>query len=192
MSLFDEIRKLTQPYDEGEFDEDTQPETDSEPTVVASRRDSAAPMRDDTIRRNPFYAEPETASPAPEARDVVYQREEREAESNRAPSAAAARESVVTIGAEAKLQVVTVKPNRYEQMSAIADHMIAHRTVVVNLEAAPKETARRMVDFLAGATYAVGGEMRKVAINTYIAAPYKIGVLEVLADELENNGVSFY
>lgn len=187
MSIFADMRKLTQPYDgddEQYFNDETEPV--DEPTVVAGRRDSAAPARE----RNPFYAEPvETA--APEGRDVVYQKDEPEV-GRTAPAASVAGERIVTIGTEAKLPVVTVRPSRYEQMSAIADHMVAHRTVVVNFEAAPKEIARRMVDFLAGATYAVGGEMRKVAINTYIAAPYKIGVLESLADELENNGVSFY
>lgn len=186
MSFFADMRKLTQPYD-GDDEQYFNDETDAvdEPTVVATRRDSAAPTRE----RNPFYAEPaETAEPS--ERSVVYQKDE--PETARVSSAPAAGERVVTIGTEAKLPVVTVKPSRYEQMSAIVDHMVAHRTVVVNLEAAPKETARRLVDFLAGATYAVGGEMRKVAINTYIAAPYKIGILETLADELENNGVSFY
>ena len=58
---------------------------------------------------------------------------------------------VVNIRAATQLQVVLVKPEKFEDASAIADHLREKRTVVLNLESTNKEIARRVLDFLAGA-----------------------------------------
>ena len=99
---------------------------------------------------------------------------------------------VVNIHATTQLQVVLVKPERFEDASGIADHLNAKRTVVLNLEAAAPDLKRRLVDFLSGVAYANGGQIKKVANSTYIITPYNVGVIgDSLLDELENNGVYF-
>ncbi len=52
---------------------------------------------------------------------------------------------VVNIHATAQLQVVLVKPERFDDASTVADHLNAKRTVVLNLESANKDVARRKV-----------------------------------------------
>ena len=97
---------------------------------------------------------------------------------------------VVNIHATAQLQVVLVKPERFEDASAVADHLNAKRTVVLNLESTNREIARRLVDFLSGVAYANGGQIKKVANSTYIITPYNVGVMgDSLLDELENSGL---
>ena len=98
---------------------------------------------------------------------------------------------VVNIHATAQLQVVLVKPERFEDASAVADHLNAKRTVVLNLESANKDVARRILDFLSGVAYANDGQIKKVAISTYIITPYNVGIMGDLLDELENNGLYF-
>ena len=98
---------------------------------------------------------------------------------------------VVDIRTTAMLQVVLVKPNNFEDARAIADHLNEKRTVVLNLEAASKEVARRLVDLLNGVAYANGGQLKKVSTNTYIITPYNVNVSGDLLDELENTGVFF-
>ncbi|MGI5962298.1 MAG: cell division protein SepF [Lawsonibacter sp.] len=98
---------------------------------------------------------------------------------------------VVNIRAATQLQVVLVKPERFEDASAIADHLREKRTVVLNLESTNKEVARRVLDFLSGAAYANEGKVKKVAISTYIITPYNVDILGDLIDELENNGLYF-
>ena len=99
---------------------------------------------------------------------------------------------VVSISATAKLQVVIVKPNRFEEVAEIADHLIEKRTVVLNLEHSGKDISRRIVDFLSGAAYAHNGQLKRIANNTYIITPFNVGLIgaDVLG-ELENNGVFF-
>ena len=98
---------------------------------------------------------------------------------------------VVNIHTTTQLQVVLVKPDRYENASEIADHLREKRTVVLNLESTNKDVARRLLDFLSGVTYAHGGKIKKVALSTYIITPYNVDILGDLIDELENNGLYF-
>ena len=98
---------------------------------------------------------------------------------------------VVDIRTTAMLQVVLVKPNNFEDARAIADHLNEKRTVVLNLEAASKDVARRLIDLLNGVAYANGGQLKKVSTNTYIITPYNVNVSGDLLDELESTGVFF-
>ena len=98
---------------------------------------------------------------------------------------------VVDIRTTAMLQVVLVKPDKFEDARAIADHLNEKRTVVLNLEAASKDVARRLVDLLNGVAYANGGQLKKVSTNTYIITPYNVNVSGDLLDELESPGVFF-
>ena len=98
---------------------------------------------------------------------------------------------VVNIPATAQLQVVLVKPERFDDASTVADHLNAKRTVVLNLESANKDVARRILDFLSGVAYANDGQIKKVANCTFIITPYNVGIMGDLLDELENNGLYF-
>ena len=89
------------------------------------------------------------------------------------------------------VNMVLVKPERFENASEIADHLREKRTVVLNLESTNKDIARRLLDFLSGVAYANEGKIKKVAISTYIITPYNVDILGDLIDELENNGLYF-
>lgn len=101
------------------------------------------------------------------------------------------KDKVVNVHATTQLAVVLVKPENFEDASAIADHLNEKKTVVLNLESANKEVSRRMIDFLCGAAYANHGKMKRVANNTYIITPYNVDIMGDLLDELENSGVIF-
>lgn len=100
-------------------------------------------------------------------------------------------DKVVNIHTTTQLQVVLVKPERFENASEIADHLKDKRTVVLNLESTNKDVARRLIDFLSGVAYAGEGKIKKVAANTYIITPYSVDIMGDLIDELENNGLYF-
>ena len=109
-----------------------------------------------------------------------------------APSASPARgNKVVNIAATTQVQVVLVKPERFELAAEIADHLREKRTVVMNLEQTQKEIARRLIDFLSGVAYAQDGKIKKIANSTYLITPYNVDLMGDLIDELENSGVYF-
>ena len=132
-------------------------------------------------------------APRPAERRERSERAERPARVENIYSAEDERRSnkVVNIRAATQLQVVLVKPEKFEDASAIADHLREKRTVVLNLESTNKEIARRLLDFLSGVAYANEGKIKKVAISTYIITPYNVDILGDLIDELENNGLYF-
>lgn len=163
MRFLDELKRLTHPY-EDEMDDDYDEEED-----VYEDED-----------------EPEEAAPPP-SREEPRRRE-------REPMAEPPRRNagkVVNIHATTQLQVVLVKPEKYENASEIADHLRDKRTVVLNLERTEKEVARRLLDFLSGVAYAQEGKIKKVALQTYIVTPYNVDIMGDLIDELENSGVYF-
>ena len=98
---------------------------------------------------------------------------------------------VVNINTTAQLQVVLAKPESFEEAKAVADNLNEKRTVVLNLESANRDVARRLVDFLSGVAYANGGQVKRVANSTFIITPYNVDVMGDLLDELENNGMFF-
>ena len=120
--------------------------------------------------------------------DIISKREEKEAAS---PESSRRNNKVVNIHATTQLQVVLVKPERFDDASSIADHLNEKRTVVLNLESTNKDVSRRLVDFLSGVAYANNGQIKRVANSTFIITPYNVDIMGDLLDELENNGVFF-
>ena len=165
MGIFDELKRMAHPYEDEEDDFEEY---------------EAAPPRSERRDRRDRYEQPERLERAPRGNDAMMGMEE-ERRSNK----------VVNIRAATQLQVVLVKPERFEDASAIADHLREKRTVVLNLESTNKEIARRLLDFLSGVAYANEGKIKKVAISTYIITPYNVDILGDLIDELENNGLYF-
>lgn len=98
---------------------------------------------------------------------------------------------VVNIHATTQLQVVLVKPERFEDARSIAEHLNAKRTVVLNLESASPELSRRLLDFLSGVAFANHGEVQRVANATFIILPSNVNLMGNLLDELEDSGVYF-
>ena len=81
-----------------------------------------------------------------------------------APVADAPRQTGVITGAgAASLEMKIIKPEKYEESTNIADHLLERRTVVLNLEGISKEETRRILDFLTGTTYAIGGQIKRAA-----------------------------
>ena len=98
---------------------------------------------------------------------------------------------VVDIRTTAMLQVVLVKPDKFEDARAIADHLNEKRTVVLNLESVSKDVARRLIDFLTGVAYANNGQIKRVANSTFMITPFNVDLMGELLDELESSGVYF-
>lgn len=69
------------------------------------------------------------------------------------------------------IELKVVRPESMEEIFTIADYLIAGCTVVLNLELLEKETIKRMLDFLNGVTYTMGGEVKNVSQGTYIITP---------------------
>lgn len=74
------------------------------------------------------------------------------------------------------IEMKVVKPESFDSVAQIADHLISRRTVVLNLENTNKETARRLIDFLSGVAYSIDGSLKKIASNAYVITPSNVNV----------------
>ena len=74
------------------------------------------------------------------------------------------------------IELKVVRPETYASVTEIADHLLNHRTVVLNLEATNREVAKRLIDFLAGVAYSIDGQLKNVANNTYTNTPCNVDV----------------
>jgi len=92
--------------------------------------------------------------------------------------------------AASQLQVVLVKPEKFDDASSIADSLNAKKTVVLNLEATSKEVSRRLVDFLSGVAYANNGQIKKIANSTFIITPFNVDVSGIgLLEEIDTTTI---
>ncbi|MBE6865814.1 MAG: cell division protein SepF [Oscillospiraceae bacterium] len=102
------------------------------------------------------------------------------------------KEKNVSLSSLPQLQVVLVKPERFEEASDIADSLNAKKTVVLNLESASKEVARRLVDFLSGVAYANQGNVQKIANSTFLITPYNVDISGIgLLDDIDTQGALY-
>ncbi len=100
------------------------------------------------------------------------------------------RNKVVSYSNPGQMQVVLCKPERYEDVPPVADHLGEKKTVILNLESANRETSRRIIDFLSGVAYAIHGNIKKVANSTYVITPDDVSLMgELLLDDFENGNM---
>lgn len=81
-----------------------------------------------------------------------------------------------SLSSGAPIEMRVERPTSYEEVGPIADHLLERKTILLNLEAADKETIRRLIDFLTGVAYAIGGDIKKIAKRTYVVTPKNVDV----------------
>ena len=157
MGFLDELKKLTKPYadeDEEDYDDyDDEPVEEEEPAPAPRATRRSAPTQEPAYSRGAGL------------------------DTGRGTGS-----RIVNINTTTQLQVVLVKPERYENASEIADHLRDKRTVVLNLEKTNKEDARRLIDFLSGVSYSINGSLKRVANNTFVITPNNV---QVSGDQLK-------
>lgn len=72
----------------------------------------------------------------------------------------------------ASVELKVLRPESYEEVSVVADNLLAGCTVVLNMEVLDKPTMLRMLDFLNGVTYCFDGEIKRVSPSTFIITPH--------------------
>ncbi|NLD79083.1 MAG: cell division protein SepF [Mollicutes bacterium] len=73
-------------------------------------------------------------------------------------------------------KLILLEPRAYSESQQIADHLKNRHTVVVNLKRVTTDQAKRIVDFLSGTVYAIGGELQKIGGGIFLCTPKNISV----------------
>lgn len=182
MGFMDEFRKLTQPYDD---DEDFFEGADS------SLRNPAKPSPAESPVDDGFDDEPEAAAP----RKAVKSGGEGGGfwsgfgKKNPKPKAPQ-RERVVNFGGN-ETQVILFNPKSFDEAGELVSHLNQGRSVVMTLEGLPTDTARRLLDFLSGITYALQGKITPISAKTYFVTPANVDILGTQSGQPESDGQYF-
>ena len=197
MGLLDELKKLTKPYDDDPYLDEPMddpirvggPAANQSYTAYAEPPRAEAPQQ---AARRPYvfsqraaqtqqaYAQPQQAYAQPQqayaqqgyaqqgyAQQAYAQTQQNYAQQGYAqPQQGYAQQSYAQ-----QPRLLLVRPDRFELAADIADRVRERSAIVLNLENTEKDTTRRILDFLAGVTYALGGSVKRISGNTFIITP---------------------
>ncbi len=82
-------------------------------------------------------------------------------------------------------KMILLEPRAYSESQQIADHLKNRNSVVVNLKRVTSDQAKRIIDFLSGVIYAIGGSMQKIGVGIYLVAPKNVNVQGKITDDAE-------
>lgn len=89
------------------------------------------------------------------------------------------------------VRVVISQPNSYDQASEICEHLKEKKSIIVNLEYVNKDVARRIIDFMSGAVYALDGNIQKISNSIFLIAPYNYEITnEVIKETVKEKASS--
>ncbi|MCI2062892.1 MAG: cell division protein SepF [Eubacteriaceae bacterium] len=73
-------------------------------------------------------------------------------------------------------KLVVIDPEGFEECPKLVDSLKARKPIIINLEKTDSDTAKKIFDFLSGATYALNGNVQKVANNIFVFAPDNVDI----------------
>ena len=85
------------------------------------------------------------------------------------------------IGTSGKM--ILLEPRAYSESQQIADHLKKKNTVVVNMKRVTPDQAKRIVDFLSGTVYALGGDLQKIGGGIFLCTPKNVDVEGAITDD---------
>ena len=86
-------------------------------------------------------------------------------------------------------KMILLEPRAYSESQQIADHLKKRNTVVVNLKRVTSDQAKRIVDFLSGTIYAIGGDLQKIGGGIFLCTPNNVNVQGKITEEKEGKDI---
>ena len=89
-------------------------------------------------------------------------------------------------GAIGSNKMILFEPRAYSESSQITDYLKKRNTVVVNLKRVTPEQAKKIVNFLQGSIYAMGGTLQMLGGGIFLCAPNNVNVEGKITDDAKN------
>lgn len=171
MSIMDELKKLTRPYDDDSalIDDDSDLDMDTDEPAYARPTEAAPTAAPDPVMgmggaaaMGSAAAMGATMGSGMGLGDI--------------PRTSAAPINMGAVSDNSKYRVVLVKPEEFDAATVIAKHICQGDTVILNCEDTDEKVARRVIDFLSGCAFALDGSIKKASTSVIIIAPKDVGV----------------
>ncbi len=172
MGMWDAFKNLTKPYSDDELDDELDAASAGFPRGQSSYMSyaSAPAAPEQSVQRGflssvqrSVNAVKKTAAPAAPVS---------------AQSQSVSRGSVKmgTSGEGSAMKLVVLKPETLEDAREAAEGLRSNNTVVLDLEETPRDVVIRLVDFISGAAYILGGRITRLSTNTYLVTPPEVNL----------------
>lgn len=86
-------------------------------------------------------------------------------------------------GTDGSNKMMLIEPRAYSESQQIADHLKSRNAVVVNFKRVTSDQAKRIIDFLSGTLYAIGGDLQKIGGGIYLCTPKNVNVQGKITEE---------
>lgn len=120
-----------------------------------------------------------------------YNSEERNVRMNQPPSKSNGK-NVVTMNQTSQgysgyesSKMCLFEPRVFSDTQDIADELKNRRATLVNLQRIDKISAKRIIDFLSGTVYAIGGDIQRVGTDIFLCTPDNVEVAGSITDHIE-------
>ena len=80
-------------------------------------------------------------------------------------------------------KMILLEPRAFSESQQIADHLKKRNTVVVNMKRVTSEQAKRIIDFLSGTVYAIGGDLQKIGVGIFLCTPKNVNVEGTISED---------
>ncbi|MGI5976970.1 MAG: cell division protein SepF [Candidatus Limivicinus sp.] len=211
MGFMDELRKLTQPYDdEDDFFEGADPSFRPKPKQPAETAQPQPPSREEALFENTFADD--SGYQQPPRQPVKRQKPQKPRRPLLRPQQAAPpppppaegsifgnlggqkkpqrKERTVNFGGR-DAQVILFSPKTFDEAGEIVGHLSQRHSVVMTLEGLPVEMARRLLDFISGIAFALQGKITPVSAKTYFVTPQNVDIVGAQPEQPESDGQYF-
>lgn len=194
MGFMDELRKLTQPYeDDDDFFEGAdlsfKPQAKTKPAATQEQalfessfaEEGSAYTEAPPPRKTKGEAKPAKTAPAAPAEGGIF--------GNLSGKKIEKRKTVSFAGKEA--QVVLFSPKSFDEAGEVVNHILQSHSVVMTLEGLPSDLARRLLDFISGIAFALQGKITPVSAKTYFITPQHVDIVGAQSDGSVSDGNYF-
>ncbi len=129
-----------------------------------------------------------------EAYDEEYDEPEQQEPIYEEPSFSRRRSKVISMpenrasaSGDTQMKMIIFRPTSYDETQSVIDSLKARKPIIVNLDEIDVAVAQRILDFISGAVYALGGDIKKAARNIFVVAPSNVEVTSNVAAERATN-----
>jgi len=187
MSFMDELKKLTQPYDD---DEDFFEGADESARASAAAVSSAQAEFESTFGEEAPAAEEQSVKKAPKTSEGSLLGALSGALTGKKytpkPAKAPLRERTVNFGG-GETQVILFNPKTFDEAGELVNHILQGRSVVMTLEGIANDNARRLLDFMSGIAFALQGKITPVSAKTYFVTPQNVDLVGPQNEQTESS-----
>jgi cell division inhibitor SepF len=97
------------------------------------------------------------------------------------------KSNIVSLHTQKNIRLVLFEPRVFEETQEIADNLKSYRPVVVNLHRVRRDQALRIIDFLSGTVYALGGTIQRIGPHVFICTPANVDVQGSITEILQDD-----